>query len=249
VEDAASDAPGCSVPGAVAAGRLALPDDALTYAGPGETCYGGLVLSRGPVVVLGSADLLENDTLDGACAAALDVNLISADRTVRDVVWLQPGSDAAGSGPASIWDLFPGGVYRAAVWLLLVAVVLAVWRARRLGGVVTEPLPVVVRAAELVEGHGRLYARAGAHGRAAAALRSAPRSRVAARLTLPRNATAEQIAVAAAPLAGCSPAAATDLLAGPPPSDDTALLRLAGELDRFEHAVGTRLDEGNEHRG
>jgi hypothetical protein len=241
--------PICTVPAAQAAGRVDLPADALSYVGDVTSCYGGVVVQRGGVAVLGSAELLENQALDGAGAAALDVNLISANRTVHKVAWLQPGSDAAGSGPASIWDLFPGGIYRAASWLLLVAVVLAVWRARRLGGVVTEPLPVIVRAAEVVEGHGRLYARAGARDRAAAALRSATRTRLAARFTLPRNATALQVAVAAAPLAGRSPADATALLGGPPPRDDAALLGLAGELDRFEHAVGTRLDEGNEHRG
>jgi hypothetical protein len=241
--------PICTVPAAQAAGRLDLPADAVSYTGNVTSCYGGLMVERGAVVVLGSVQLLENDTLDQDGVAALDVNLISADRTVPAVTWLLPGADAGGSGPASIWDLFPGGVYRAAVWLVLVGVVLAVWRARRLGGVVTEPLPVIVRAAEVVEGHGRLYARAGARDRAAATLRSATRIRVAARLALPRTATAEQVAVAAASLAGRSPADVAALLGGPPPQDDAALSSLASELDRFESAVGTGLDEGNEHRG
>jgi hypothetical protein len=241
--------PICTVPAARAAGPLDAPDDAVGYAGNVTSCYGGLVVRRGGVVVLGSAQMLQNDTLDRDGVAALDVNLISADRTLRAVTWLRPGSDAAGSGPASIWDLFPGGVYRAAVWLLVLGGLIAVWRARRLGGVVTEPLPVVVRAAEVVEGHGRLYARAGARDRAAAALRSATRSRVAARLTLPRAASADQVGAAAAPLAGRTPADAVALLAGPPPADDAGLLRLAGELDRFESAVRIRLDEGTEHRG
>jgi hypothetical protein len=72
---------------------------------------------------------------------------------------------------------------------------------------------------------------------------------VAARLALPRTATAEQVAVAAASLAGRSPADVAALLGGPPPQDDAALSSLASELDRFESAVGTGLDEGNEHRG
>ena len=38
-------------------------------------------------------------------------------------------------------------------------VVVAVWRGRRLGPILSEPLPVTVRAAETVEGHGRLYYR------------------------------------------------------------------------------------------
>ena len=44
---------------------------------------------------------------------------------------------------------------------------LALWRGRRLGPLVAEPLPVVVRAAETTEGRARLYRRARARGRAA----------------------------------------------------------------------------------
>jgi hypothetical protein len=241
--------PICTVPAAQAAGRLELPDDAVGYVGNVTSCYGGLVVQHGGVVVLGSVHMLQNDTLDRDGIAALDINVITADRTLRAVTWLRPGADAAGSGPASIWDLFPDGVYRAGVWLMVLGVLITIWRARRLGGVVTEPLPVVVRAAEVVEGHGRLYARAGARDRAAAALRSATRSRVAARLALPRTASADQVGAAAAPVAGCTPAAAVGLLAGPSPADDAALLRLAGELDRFEGDLRSRLDEGREHRG
>ena len=52
-------------------------------------------------------------------------------------------------------------------------VLLALWQARRLGPVVAERLPVVVRAAETVEGRGRLYRARRARDRAAAALRAA----------------------------------------------------------------------------
>ena len=48
----------------------------------------------------------------------------------------------------------------------MVAVV--VWRARRLGALATEPLPVVVRAVETTRSLGRLYRRAGDRGHAAA---------------------------------------------------------------------------------
>ena len=57
---------------------------------------------------------------------------------------------------------------------MVAVLLLALWRARRLGPVVTEPLPVVVRAAETVEGRARLYRRGGARDTAAEALRGAP---------------------------------------------------------------------------
>ena len=82
-----------------------------------------------------------------------------------------------GGGSPSIWSLFPPWTQRAFWWLLVVGVLVALWRGRRFGPVVTEPLPVVVRSAEVVEGHGRLYRRAAGPrpgGRAAAGGRRHP---------------------------------------------------------------------------
>jgi hypothetical protein len=239
-DDAAPDGDaGCSDPGARAAAPVDWPGDTMTYvAGAGdERCFGGAVVVAGHAVVLGSSDLLRNDGLTAEGAAALAVNLISADRTAGPVEWLTPGGDAAGSGSASVWDLFPRWVYRAFVWLLLVGLLLVLWRARRLGGVEREPLPVVVRAAELVEGHGRLWSRAGARDRAAHALRAATARRLAARTGLPRGAAPEQVATAVAPVAGLDPGHVRALLSGAPPADDAGLLRLATDLDRLESTI------------
>ena len=54
----------------------------------------------------------------------------------------------------------------------------AIWRGRRLGPILSERLPVTVRAAETVEGHGRLYYRLSARDRAAGALRAGSRQRL-----------------------------------------------------------------------
>jgi hypothetical protein len=233
--------PHCADPGAVATGTVSFPGNTLTYA-VGRTgatrCYAGALLTAPNFAVLGSADLLRNDHIASDGVAALDINTITDSRRIRSVVWLLPGGDAQGSGPASLWNLFPAAAYRAFWWLLFVAGVLAIWRARRLGAVVAEPLPVIVHAAELVEGHGRLYARAGARERAAAALRTAAVARCAHRLGLPRAATAEQVAVAAAPLVGRSPAELRAVLAGPPPTDDAELIRLRHDLHVVESALG-----------
>jgi hypothetical protein len=168
----------------------------------------------------------------------LDINAITDSRRITSVVWLLPGTDTAGPGAASIWDLFPSGTYRVFWWLIAIGALVAVWRARRLGGVVTEPLPVVVRSAEVVEGHGRLYQRAGARDRAAAALRTAAAHRLGHRLGLPKGAGAEQVGLAVATLTARPPAEVVGLLAGPAPADDATLLRLAHELDTLEAAVG-----------
>lgn len=245
--DIASEVAQCSDRGAAAAGSVDFPGDTLAYT-PGSSgavaCFGGGVLLSARLAVLGSADMLRNDHLGDDGIAALDINVITDSRRLTEVTWLLPGADATGPGPASVWDLFPSGAYRAFWWLVGVGALTALWRARRLGGVVPEPLPVVVRSAEVVEGHGRLYARAGARDRAAAALRSATTTRLGVRLGLPRGAPAEQVAVAAAAVVHAGPAELAALLAGPAPVDDAALMRLATELDHLESAVGGGLSEG-----
>jgi hypothetical protein len=230
----ATPEPDCADAGANAAGRVSFPSGTRTYIGGAGSCYGGAVVTTPQLAVLGSAALLQNDHLADDGVAALDVNVITDSRRLTSVVWLLPGADAKGSGPASVWDLFPPAAYRAFWWLIAVGALLALWRARRLGGVVLEQLPVVVRAAELVEGHGRLYARAGARDRAAAALRGAALTRLAHRLGLPRGASAEQVATVAAALLGRAPADVLAVLAGPAPADDMALARLARGLDELE---------------
>ncbi|GAA3099893.1 hypothetical protein GCM10020254_51720 [Streptomyces goshikiensis] len=67
----------------------------------------------------------------------------------------------------------------------MAATLAALWRARRLGPLVTEQLPVAVRASEAAEGRARLYHKAGARDRAATVLRAATRERLAALVGVP----------------------------------------------------------------
>jgi hypothetical protein len=226
LDDVAPDGaidPSCSWSAAAATGPVTFPSGTLTYSGP-SACYGGAVVVSDRLVVLGSGDLLRNDMLAKNDIAALDLNAISDNGTVAQVAWLMPGIEDGGSGRPSIWALFPRWAQHAFWWLLVVGVVVALWRGRRFGPVVTEPLPVVVRSAEVVEGHGRLYLRAGARVRAADLLRAAAATRLAARLGLDRRAGAAEVAAAL-------PAAA--VLVSGPPEDDAALVRLARDLDQL----------------
>jgi hypothetical protein len=125
------------------------------------------------------------------------------------------------------------------VQLGIATAVALLWRARRLGAVVVEPLPVVVRSAETQEGRARLYRRIGARGRAAATLRTAALRRLAARLDVPAEATPTQVATLVAAVAGREEAAVQATLLGPAPHDDRSLVRLADDLDALEHAVRT----------
>ena len=231
--------PGCAEPGALAAGPVELPAGTSTYrSSTASACFGGAVLLGPRVVVLGSADLVRNDTLTDKGVAALDVNAISDNGAARHIVWLLPGTEAAGPGPPTIWQLFPAGAHRAFGWLLVLGVLLVLWQGRRFGPAVTEPLPVLVRAAEVVEGHGRLYRRAGARDRAAAALRAATLTRLVAHLGLQRGAALADVATAVGVTTARSPVEVGYLLGGPAPADDAGLLRLAIELDALQTAAG-----------
>lgn len=232
-----STEPQCAWAGAVATSTLDLPDGTLGYSGP-RACYGGALVRGDGWAVLGSAALLRNDVVSRTGVAALDVNTITEDRTIHAVTWLLTGTAAQSSAAPTVWALFPDGARRAFIWLAVLGVLLVLWRARRFGPVVTEPLPVVVRSAEVVEGHGRLYLRAGARDRAAAALRAGTMQRLSVHLGLSRGAPTADVVGASALRTGRDQPAVRSLLDGGAPQDDARLLELAVALDELETAAG-----------
>ena len=122
-------------------------------------------------------------------------------------------------GRKGLLELLPDSVPFVAGQLLLAAALLAFALGRRLGPVVAEPLPAVVRAAESAEGRARLYEAARARGQAAAALRTGARHRIGA--TLGVSAGAQDPDPAGDPAAL---AAAVHAATGRPSPDVTALL-------------------------
>ncbi len=145
------------------------------------------------VTVLGTGTPMTNAALGDQGNAALAINLLSA----RRIVWLVPPAAtvaAAGpAGPRSFFSLVPLAAYLVAIQLAVALLLAVCWRARRLGPLVAEPLPVVVRAAETVEGHGRLYQSRRARASAASALRTAAISRAGPAAGLASGATPEAV--------------------------------------------------------
>jgi len=244
----------CGLPGAAAAGDAAMGGLLLRAPAPGAwRCYpegaatpsllASLVRydSRGRrITVLGTGAPLANSDLGGHGNAALALNLLA---TSPRIVWLVPGPlpapGVSGSGHRPLASLIPGQVYAVVIQLGVVALLLALWRMRRLGPLVTEPLPVVVRACETVEGHGRLYRSRRARDRAAAALREAALGRIVTRLGLPRDVPAGAVCQELASRAGRDPEDIRALLFGEVLGDDAALVRLADGLDALEGQVLT----------
>jgi hypothetical protein len=240
----------CGLPGAIAAGPAYLGGQPVRSAAPGAwRCYPASAsasylvryAARGHLVtVLGSGAPLANEDLGASGNAALALNLLAAS---PKIVWLVPGPlpvpAAAHPGRRSLTSLIPGQVWAVVIQLGIVVVLLALWRMRRLGPLVTEPLPVVVRACETVEGHGRLYRSRRARDRAAAALRDAALGRIVTRLGLPRDVTADAACQELASRTGRDPGEIRAILFGPVPGDDAALVRLAADLNALEGQVLT----------
>jgi hypothetical protein len=192
----------------------------------------------GDTIVLGARDILYNKRLDEHGNASLALQLLGS-RT--HLVWYLPSlSDATTpDDERGFFDLLPSGWLWGTLQLLIAAALAALWRARRLGPLVPEKLPVAIRASETTEGRARLYRKANARDRAAAALRSATRTRLAPLVGVPvaqAHAPETLLPALSAHLHGDGQSLHT-LLHGPPPRDDAALIALADQLDALEREV------------
>ncbi|AZP18279.1 DUF4350 domain-containing protein [Streptomyces aquilus] len=194
----------------------------------------------GDTVVLGAPDILYNDRLDEQGNASLALQLLGSR---PHLVWYLPSlSDASATGTddeRGFFDLLPPGWKWGTLQLFLAAALAALWRARRLGPLVPEKLPVAIRASETVEGRARLYRKANARDRAAIALRSTTRTRLAPLVGVPvtqAHAPEALLPALSAHLRGDGQTLHA-LLFGPPPSDDAALVSLADQLDALEREV------------
>lgn len=214
------------------------PAAAMCYASGGRPSLLRITTGDRTVTVLGTGDPLTNERLDERGNAALALNLLGSARTL---VWLWPAApQLPGEQQQSPWELVPNEVKLAVFQLALAVVLVALWRARRLGPVVTEQLPVIVRSAETAEGRGRLYRARRARDSAADALRRACRDRTARRLGLPRGSGPDEVVAAVSARTGWPATAVHELLYGATPGDDAALVRLAGDLDELERRLKER---------
>lgn len=234
--------PDCGLREANRAGQADF-DTATTYAAVGAgsvtRCYGGaLVRYRDharAITVVGSDYFMTNTGLDRDGNAALALNLAG---TRQRLIWYAPQHrQSQPSGSAHLSDLIPDNVAWMVLQLCVTVALTALWQGRRIGPLVAEELPVVVRASETVEGRGRLYRSRRARDRAAEALRTATLHRLGPRLGLTVDAPPPTVVMAVTQRSGAHPASIHHLLFGPPPDSDADLLALARELDDTERRV------------
>jgi hypothetical protein len=191
-------------------------------------------LGGGTVVRLGGASALVNQELGEADNAVLLASLlVPVEGTAVQV--LQP--PLPGGGTAGLGDLIAPRV-RLALWQLVVAfVLLALWRARRLGRPVAEPQPVQLPGAELVVAVGNLLQRAKGRGQAAGLLTDDLRRSLAERLGLPPSTPADQVADTVAERTGIPRERVLRTLTRTTPRDEAELVALSQAADTIRREV------------
>ncbi|MFT4126665.1 MAG: DUF4350 domain-containing protein [Gordonia sp. (in: high G+C Gram-positive bacteria)] len=226
------------------------------------TCFGGddgaqLVVvpadARLPETVVVSGPLTTNAELGRYDNAGVAVRTIAA--TDR-VLWYQPilGETVPQSDDGDDPSVLPRFLGPLVFLAFFVVVALAVWRGRRFGPLAREPLPAVVKAIETTQARARLYRRAGIADRAAGTLRIHTLDRLADHLGLPYDpgraldrlgADAAHppdpavlaIIAAVTSVTGRDGRQVADMLAGPPPTDDAALVTFTATLTALEKEV------------
>ncbi|POH58423.1 DUF4350 domain-containing protein [Arthrobacter glacialis] len=248
-------APQCTQPDAVAAGMI---DGSAGNNGKGplhlykgvQTCFmpsgtagtaGGYLAGNGTgsVVVLGNAGIISNQNLANRGNAALafrllgdSPNLIWYTASVKDI----PVADQ----PPTLAEFTPEWIFPASAWLLLVAVLGMLWKGRRNGPLVAEPLPVIVKSSETLTGRARLYQDARAVETAIQTLRQAALTRLARTLRLGNAAPPAAVAEAAAAATGRKQLDVHALLLGAAPTSEKDMLSMAAELAALEEEVAQR---------
>ena len=209
---------------------------------PGGDCYtgkaGAIVTAPADRLLLFGADqALTNDQILRGDNAAVALRLLGQDQRL---VWYVPSvDDLTGDDGVSLQTLLPRFILPG-LWLLVLAVAaLIVWRARRLGPLAVEPLPVVVRAVETTRSLGRLYRRSGDRDHAAESLRRAARARLAERLRLGSSTPPDVLAREVARRTGRAEQEVTAVLgpSGVVPSTDRDLINLATHLAELDREV------------
>lgn len=198
----------------------------------------------GSVTALASPDLFTNSTMgapkpdkpvgeipDNAVVAELLLGRSPDGGDTNRLAVVTSGVDAPlEPGTESLTDLMSPGVKLGLLELAAAFGFYLVYRGRRHGRVVTEPVPVSIAGSAFVEAVGSLLERQGDVGRAAEVLRDGQCRVLAERLGVPRSTPRRDLAHVLAARTGRDPAQVEHLLTGPV-DDERSLVELTRELD------------------
>lgn len=189
---------------------------------------------RSPVTLLGDTSVITNGAILDADNAAIALRLFG--RTDH-LVWYVPSLSDVMAADGAVRSLAPAWFRPGLLLGASAAFLLCLWRGRRLGRLVTEPLPVVVRAVETTESRGRMYRRSRDRNRALTVLQQATRRRLSSSLGLSTSAPVSSVAAASAAVSGREYLDVLHLLDSPAAPDDSTLLHHANTLVALEKEV------------
>lgn len=249
---------GCTDPDAVAAGTISsqgrvfvgsLPRDTVGCF-PAETDQNTMIVIPNDghsLTLIADPGLVTNAFIADDGNAALALRLVGRHDTAvwylsvgydtSSLTWLDTSGGGSVPKPSPSLDFFPPGTGNAVFALLISLIAVALWRGRRFGPLVTEPLPVVIRSSEATAGRARLYKVARSYGRASASLRAAAALRMGTRLGIARGPDKEHLVNAISRATGRTTSEIDALLYGPPPSSESAMMELIAHIDTIENEV------------
>ncbi|QWC83791.1 hypothetical protein KLP28_09085 [Nocardioidaceae bacterium] len=199
-----------------------------------ETFSGPLLVSDAASTRFSAGSALRNDEVLRADNAAVALRLLGAEDRL---VWYVPDpADTRPTDGVSLRTLLPPWTGGMVLLGVLAFLAFLLWRGRRLGPLVEEPVPVRVRSAESTMARGRLYAAARDRGHAAEALRAGSRARLASRTGLGPRADLDAL-IGRLGEHGQDEGRARALLEHAPVNDDRQLVQLATDLTRLEDEV------------
>lgn len=195
--------------------------------------------SEGTVAILGNSGILSNQNLADRGNAALALGLLGS---TPELLWYTASvADIPPTQlPPSLAEFTPDWLFPLSMWLLFTALIGMLWKGRRPGPLVVEPLPVIVKSSETLTGRARLYQDAGAAGTAGRELQLAALTRLAQKLRLGHAADPNAVVHSVAAVTGGNADDLAALLLGEPPRNDKDLWTMAVALAALEEEVTRR---------
>lgn len=189
--------------------------------------------------VIGTESVFANETIVDEGNAALALNLLGEE---EKLVWYIPTiADVDEETAPTMATLSPPWVVPVTLTLFIAGIAAAIWRGRRLGPLIVENLPVVVRASETMQGRSRLYQSSSARLHALDSLRIGTVSRLATATGLPRTASVDDVIVAVAGIVGSDIHVIRRVLVEAEPHTDAQLVAYSDDLLELERHVAAAI--------
>ncbi|VEI12894.1 DUF4350 domain-containing protein [Trueperella bialowiezensis] len=238
--------PKCDDPDALAAGTIGpissvfVPDDPRSVTGcfPADGGFAWVQSADNPhVTLVADTSILTNAKLAQAGNTAFLMRKLGAH---PHVYWVSGSGDEDAPRRSRMSAGLPDWFYPVAGALALSLGWWALYRSRRFGKLVAEPLPVVVPAAETTRGRSILYQRGKNHQHAAQALRAGTIARVGSGRGIRAEANPDVVISTLAQASGYPPDVVADLFYERRVNNDRELTDLATDLRRFERDLNVQ---------